>query len=227
MTTLLTAHSGADETPENSLEFIRYVLATEADALEIDVRRQTRSGTLVLSHDELCVRGQPLLRQAMELVSQHPSMCINCDLKEPGLEQQVFRLADEMQIVNRLIFSGTVDPAALTEIPIPREHVYLNIEEQIPELYGRCRQDAAYALRAAEKICDICSSYGIRTVNVFQGLVTDPFLEILNSREKDISVWTVDEETRLAYFLSHGVRNITTRRLTAALSVRQEKGTAI
>lgn len=36
--TLITAHSGADGTPENSMEFVRHVLAAQADVLEVDVR---------------------------------------------------------------------------------------------------------------------------------------------------------------------------------------------
>ena len=36
--TLITAHSGADSTPENSIEFVKYALTIDADVLEIDVR---------------------------------------------------------------------------------------------------------------------------------------------------------------------------------------------
>ena len=36
---MITAHSGCDETPENSLEFLRTALQSEADAVEVDVRK--------------------------------------------------------------------------------------------------------------------------------------------------------------------------------------------
>lgn len=36
--TMITAHSGADGTKENSLEFVKYAMQTGADALEVDVR---------------------------------------------------------------------------------------------------------------------------------------------------------------------------------------------
>ena len=35
---MITAHSGADGTKENSLEFVAYAMQTGADALEVDVR---------------------------------------------------------------------------------------------------------------------------------------------------------------------------------------------
>ena len=52
MRTRITAHSGADDTVENSLEFIYYCIGTGANALEVDVRRD-KHGELVLSHDIL------------------------------------------------------------------------------------------------------------------------------------------------------------------------------
>lgn len=45
--TLITAHSGADGTCENSMEFVYYALTTSADVLELDVRR-TRTITWLL-----------------------------------------------------------------------------------------------------------------------------------------------------------------------------------
>ena len=49
--TMITAHSGADGTKENSLEFVAYAMQTGADALEVDVR-MGENGILILSHDK-------------------------------------------------------------------------------------------------------------------------------------------------------------------------------
>lgn len=48
--TLITAHSGSDGTPDNSLACVRYAISTAADAFEVDVRRLA-DGTLALGHD--------------------------------------------------------------------------------------------------------------------------------------------------------------------------------
>ena len=50
--TLITAHSGSDGTPDNSLACVEYALSTDADAFEVDVRRLA-DGTLALGHDEI------------------------------------------------------------------------------------------------------------------------------------------------------------------------------
>lgn len=42
---------GCDGTPDNSMEFVRYALASEGNCLEADIRRN-RDGELILSHDE-------------------------------------------------------------------------------------------------------------------------------------------------------------------------------
>ena len=49
MKTLITAHSGADHTEENSVGFLRHAFVTAADAVEVDVRMV--AGELVLAHD--------------------------------------------------------------------------------------------------------------------------------------------------------------------------------
>ncbi len=220
---LITAHSGADDTAENSMEFVQYALASNANAFEVDVRREPKHGMLVLSHDEIGDGAQLLLQHVLELVSQHSSMRINCDLKEPGLEQQTAELAVQMGISDRLIFSGTVNPICLKNMPIKKEQIYWNIDEPISGFYQRCRQNPAYALQAAEEMCSLCVPLGIQIINVYEGLVDDCFLKILDRHEIGVSVWTVDEDTRLSYFMSRGVRNITTRKLATALAMRQKE----
>ncbi|MBS5281024.1 MAG: glycerophosphodiester phosphodiesterase, partial [Butyricicoccus pullicaecorum] len=103
----ITAHSGCDGTPDNSLEFVRHALQTNADALEVDVRK-TKDGILAISHDAI-LDGQdaPALDAVFALVAQTDKW-INCDLKEPDLENAVIDLARGHGLLQRLIFSGTV-----------------------------------------------------------------------------------------------------------------------
>ena len=46
--TLITAHTGADSFPDNSLEFVRHAVASEADAFEIDIRKRA-DGVLIIA----------------------------------------------------------------------------------------------------------------------------------------------------------------------------------
>lgn len=69
---MITAHSGADGTKENSLEFVAYAMQTGADALEVDVR-MGENGILILSHDKTDGRCGTSCR------------CIPYDGKDPGM----------------------------------------------------------------------------------------------------------------------------------------------
>lgn len=89
----ITAHSGCDGTPDNSMEFVRYALASEGNCLEADIRRN-RDGELILSHDETAEEAVRL-GQVFELLKEKPEKRINCDLKTPGLEIPVYQLAKE------------------------------------------------------------------------------------------------------------------------------------
>ncbi len=212
----LTAHSGADGTPDNTLAFVRYALTTEADALEVDVRKNTKTGELQLGHDAVNTDAQSL-KEAFELLKVHPSMKINCDLKEPGLEREVQELAEELGIKDRLIFSGTVDPFAIEDEAFRREQIYWNIEEQIPGLYERCREDFDYRLIAAEMMCDKMDAAGVDTVNCHHGLVDKEFLKAFLKRGKKLSVWTVNDMEKLTWLFNQRVRNITTRKIYGAV----------
>ena len=80
---MITAHSGADGTKENSLEFVKYAMQTGADALEVDVR-MGENGILILSHDKTD-EDAARLADVFRMMRERPQMRINCDLKEYGL----------------------------------------------------------------------------------------------------------------------------------------------
>ena len=105
---MITAHSGCDETPENSLEFLRTALQSEADAVEVDVRKNGE-GKLILSHDET-QKDAVTLEEAFRMIQGVPKKKINCDLKQKGLEEEIYRLALEHEMERRLIFTGDVNP---------------------------------------------------------------------------------------------------------------------
>ena len=66
-TTKITAHSGAEHTADNSLDFVRYALGLAVDALEVDVRRRA-DGVLALGHDAADEKS-PTLEEVFALVA--------------------------------------------------------------------------------------------------------------------------------------------------------------
>ncbi|MCC9085586.1 hypothetical protein LOS25_15065 [Enterococcus faecium] len=89
--TMITAHSGSDNTEENSWAFLRFCLDRQL-CFEVDVRQQT-DGTLILAHDrQEVVPDSVTLEQVFQAVAnEKATMTINCDLKEEGLKWPFFR----------------------------------------------------------------------------------------------------------------------------------------
>ncbi len=218
----ITAHSGSNGTPDNSLSCVTYALSTAADAFEVDVRRLA-DGTLALGHDA-ADHTAVTLREVLTLAAVKPGVRINCDLKERGLELSIAALAAECGMFGRIIFSGSVDVNIFAEHPALHNcaEIYLNIEEYVPDLYLNYRNIPNFELTAAELITKVCREHSISTVNMNQVLVTRRFIETLRANGIALSVWTVNEEIFLNWFIAQGVRNITTRNPALALRLRDK-----
>jgi len=89
--TLVVAHRGASAVaPENSLEAFEAAIELGADMVELDVRRSA-GGALVISHDPLPSPDLPTLAQVVELCAGR--IALDVEVKEPGLEEEVLRVA--------------------------------------------------------------------------------------------------------------------------------------
>ena len=225
--TLITAHSGSDGTPDNTLACVEYALSTAVDAFEVDVRRLA-DGTLALGHDA-ADHTAPTLREVLALAAAKPGL-----LKPQGATRRLHngraRLPQQWKkghvaecgMSGRLILSGSVDVGIFAAHPELHDcaEVYLNIEEYVPDLYLNYRNIPDFELTAAEIITKVCREHGIATVNMNQVLITRRFIETLKDSGIALSAWTVNEEIFLDWFLKQGVRNITTRRPALALRLR-------
>ena len=216
---MLTAHSGCDGTAPNSREYLLYALQSGADALEVDVRRQGE--TLVLSHD--APTAEPLtLREAFYLLP--PEKQINCDLKTAGLEEAVYCLAKEYGLENRLIFTGEVDPRLFTgvNIPFPEVRWFANINNIESGLEQRI--DTMPPEDARKALLDVLQQLtGLRTAGVnWHYSHAQRVWQEARALGLGISVWTVDDEKDLRYFLALNPTNLTTNRIQLACALREK-----
>lgn len=223
---MITAHSGCDGTKDNSLGFIRYALDSEADCLEVDVRKNA-FGELILSHDESeedCVS----LQDAFALLWKTPGKKMNCDLKQEGLELSVYRLALEQRVENRLIYSGTVDTDLLKakENQLSGIEIHLNIENIYPCLYDESEDAPITALeqeRLSQSLEEARRCHA-KVINMQYTLITDEVLFLLEEYGLGCSAWTVDDQDKLRTFLEKDIANVTTRQLKQALGIRLRIG---
>lgn len=209
----ITAHSGCDATPDNSLEFVRHALQTNADALEVDVRK-TEDGILAISHDPITHdQDAPVLDTVFDLVAQSDKW-INCDLKEPDLENAVMDLARKHGLLQRLIFSGTVSLERVqTDDSLRRDvRIYINIEELMPGLYDRLEKGGELTEADMQTAADLCKKYEFRVINVYEKLCTPEFVQKMYENGIAVSAWTVNDAARAAELArAKSIENITSR----------------
>lgn len=221
--TLVTGHSGPDGIEDNSLENINYVLETTADAMELDIRRNHR-GELVLAHDQVADDATAVrLSRAFEALSKHPTMKVNCDLKEGGLEQEVYDLALVYKIQDRLIYSGAADPSRCLDLPIS---LYLNLEyfldsasdlSRIRQLETATKDEVReFLLACLDKLPEL----NAHSLNMHYSVFDKAFDEDEDASSYAFSLWTVNDPQDLKRYMRAGVRAITTRQLKVALDLR-------
>ena len=111
MHTMITAHSGCEGRPDNSLEYVQYALHCGADALEVDVH--PKDDGFYISHDP-SDGAHPDLKDVFSLI-RGSGVKVNCDLKHPGIEHAVLTLAQACGVDEQLIFSGSVSLEAIQD----------------------------------------------------------------------------------------------------------------
>ena len=197
--TLITAHSGSENTIDNTLESIRVMAGCGADVIEIDVR--LHEGRLVMSHD-VPSGAVDALEEGFRIVAQHPGVRMNIDLKQTGIVKAVAELAAKCGVEDRLLFTGAVGEE---DFPCVRERnltVWYN-NDAMPE-------DADWLAGV--------DALGFGGLNLHYGEVSEALFESAHR----LSVWTVDDEALLRRFLAAGVMNITTCFPVLAMKLRNE-----
>lgn len=214
MKTLITAHSGCDETPDNSLQFLSYALQCGTDALEVDVRSAS-DGVLYLGHDQADI-SSPQLVQAFQML-RGSSMLINCDLKQPDLEEAVLALARRCGIAGQVLLSGTVSTERMRLDADIRARTLLNVRPILPGL------DKVRIKRQMEALVRVCHNCGASVINVPYEMCTKPILDRLDIEGISVSAWTVNGEEDARRLLDWGIYNITTRRPRMVLALQKKR----
>ena len=196
MPTLITAHTGSDGFPANSLPFIRALCSAGAAAIELDIRKSA-DGQLYLAHDPCAP--SVYLRDALDILAHHHGCLLNADIKEPALEQQTLLLAQEYGVQS--VLSGTV---SLANIPLKqRSCIFYNLEQDYDY---RHNHDEAQLSRTLVKLYQ----EGIETIQMDHHYLTPAMLDQIKKSGLRLSLWTAADEAETQRLLTLGVANITT-----------------
>lgn len=203
--TVITAHSGCENTAPNSREHILAAIASGSEMIEVDVRMD-ENGTLYMSHDvpedtSACVK----LREMFELVAPAENLEMNLDVKTEGLIEAAMELAGEFGLARRIVFTGACN-SDRAKINALGGEMWRSMwpGDNIPD-----------GIAANEKD-------GSPYLNVYFGMINDDYDAALRNIGGGFSAWTVDKEEDIVRFLKMGISNITTRKPVLAMKLRKE-----
>ncbi len=197
----VTAHTGCEDTEDNSLEAIRKGYESGADIVEFDLNF-TADGEAVLSHDEAkgdCVT----LDEAFALIAELAGIRVNVDCKSTANLKVVAELAEKHGIIERIFYTGIEenDVAAVKE-QTPEIAYWLNFDVSKSK-----NTDEDYLLSLADKVRE----NGAVGLNINHKSCSKQLVEVFHREGLLVSIWTVNSKFAMARAIELGADNITTR----------------
>ena len=210
-----TAHSGAEDTAENSLEFIEKAIALQVPVLEVDVSVRN-DGTPVLLHAETAGADEGvLLEEALALIADRSdSIRVNLDLKAFSNIPEIADLVQQYGLTERCFFTGVgADQTQTVKIDAPEIPYYLNADLNKMRL-----EDEVYLKSIAEEV----KRSGAIGLNCNYKNASKTLCEVFHAEGLKVSFWTADNKLVMRNLLTFSPDNITTRHPVLLASLLQE-----
>lgn len=200
----VTAHTGAYDTPMNTLESVQAAIDNNAQILELDVR-QRPNGTVVMSHDIVVTNNDGNeIEEAFELL-KGKNIKINLDVKETKALDNLYQLLVEYNLVENSFLTGIeiINVKAVKESACADMDYYLNyIPSRSRVFFDEYRQ----------KLIDLLEETGAIGINCNYKYANSQLSNLLHKKGYKLSVWTVDTERKAKKMLIIKPDNITTKK---------------
>lgn len=197
----LTAHTGCEKTPDNSLEAIQTGYDAGADIVEFDLNFDVE-GNPVLSHDS--PKGKCFsLDEAFECACKNEGLKVNVDVKTTKDLKAVVECARKYSLEERMFYTGiTENDVDAVKQQTPGVTYYLNYN------VGKAKNtDKNYLGNLADKV----ESLGAKGLNINYHNCSKELVELFHSRGLQVSVWTVNNKYDMYKVMLLSPDNITTR----------------
>jgi hypothetical protein len=211
---MITAHSGALNTGRNSRQFLDTVKDYKVEVIEVDVRK--KGGLLYIKHTpaffnlKKCIT----LKEIFEFIKTYDYK-VNCDIKEKGIIRDVISLAKEMDVADRLIFTGSVMQKDIYDLDCGT--VYVN------KLFYKPLKPTLDNLEIIKTLLEGFENEHIGGLNLPYSYATKGFLLRCMELDLKLSLYTVDDVSELDRLLDYNPDNITTNLIKDALELKDKK----
>ena len=198
----ITAHTGCENTPANSLESIKKGAECGADIVEFDIRFD-KNNNPILSHDEP-TGGEVTLEQAFAKLAEYENLKVNLDIKCTTNLKAVQTLAEKYNLLDRAFYTGVfVEFVDAVKTDSPKLPYFLNITDVIPP----DEHTEEYLDSLVEKV----RSYGALGINFHFGNASEKLVEAFHKNGLQVSIWTVNEAEDFRRIIKFNPDNITTK----------------
>lgn len=209
----ITAHTGCEKTPDNTVEAVLKAFESGADIFEIDIHFD-KKGVPVLSHDAP-KGGEVGLNEIFVLLKENEKILCNLDIKATDNLKAVYELAEKYDVLDRVFYTGINDgfvERAATDTPeIP---YYLN-----SSVASRRKQSDEYVLELVNKV----KNSGAIGINCHFKNMTPKLIEAFHKNGLLVSVWTVNKKWRMPRVMKMAPDNITTRKPVLLKSLSEKR----
>lgn len=242
--TLITAHTGCDNTLPNTLESVVIGMDSGADFVEVDVR-STLDGIAVLFHDDhIVTRDSGMVRindltyselnklvsdyaisnsSIAEIIKLEEAISIvknsggylNIDIKDDACIVPMIKLIREADMVGSTIITGCkYSRASALKRDYPEFQVLLNLDKSLLLDIDKSPQ------MIAEKICCMAVEASCCGINIEFTYLFSELIEEARRRFLPISIWTLTDSDNLERYLNMGFYSITTKAVRSLVEKR-------
>ena len=197
----VTAHSGCEDTQENTVYSMQVGYESGAEIVEIDLHFNEK-GECVLSHDKP-VEGETYttLEEAFVFLAEKSALRANLDLKSTDNMPFVYDLIVKYGLNDRVFFTGVNEErAAIIREQCPGVSYYLNVGIE---------KNTKEAVEAAVRTTLECGAVG---VNIHHSSLSKRLVDACHKEGLLVSVYTVSKPVQIPHVLLYAPDNVTTRR---------------
>ena len=199
----LTAHTGAYDTPMNSVEYVQAAIDNKAAIVELDIR-QRPNHTVVMSHDLVVTNNDGVELEEAFLLLKGTDIKINLDIKETRALNSMYQLLVKYDLVDNAFLTGieTMNVKAVKESDCAGMEYYLNyMPSRTKVFFDEYRT----------KLIELLEETGAVGINCNHKYASSQLSSLLHKKGYKLSVWTVDKERTAKKMLAIKPDNITTR----------------
>ena len=198
----ITAHTGAFDTKDNTLESINVAIEKGVKVIEIDIR-QRPDGTLVMSHDIVVTNSDGVeLSSAFDIIRK-TDVRLNLDIKETRVLKTLHDMVVEYGLMNQVFLTGIETFQAKTVVrDCPDIDFYINTVPSRIKIFSEDYQ---------QEVIEDLEKSGAIGINCNYANASRTLAELLHKNGYQLSIWTLDTTRQMKRALIIKPDNITTR----------------